>query len=161
MFFFCWWAPQDHVLFLPGPAGGSLQRPSLVRAVFRRRKLTVRMVWRPKGAQTLRSLQFGDPKASKPYAHRSLEIRSRPNLTPTVVWRTQGARKLCPAGKPTKTKGFFLLGLARLFSFFQARQAAPFSAQTLCALCLNDSRRPNLTLTTIWRPQGVQTLCTL
>ena len=54
------------------------------------------------GAQTLRSLQFGDPRASKPYAHCSLEIRRRRNLTPTVAWRTHGAQNICLAGKQKK-----------------------------------------------------------
>ena len=128
------------------------------------------MVWRPRGAQTLRSLQFGDPKASKPCAHCNLGIRRRPNITPTVVWRTQGAQNLRLAGKPI----FFFLGPAGSCSFFcRARQAVPYSAQTLCALCSGESktpktyasygletqRRPHFTLIAIWRPQGVQTLC--
>ena len=61
-----------------------------------------------------------------------------------------------------KIKGFFFAGPRQISFFFgQAHQAAPYSAQTLRALCLGDSRCPNLTLGTIRGPQGAQTLRSL
>ena len=52
------------------------------------------MVWRPSGAQTLRTLWFGDREALKPYAHYGLETQRRPNSTHSIVWRPSGAQTL-------------------------------------------------------------------
>ena len=49
------------------------------------------MVWRSEGAQTLRTVWFGDLEARKPYAQYGLAISRRPNLMHSMVWRFKGS----------------------------------------------------------------------
>ena len=52
------------------------------------------MVWGVRGAQSLRTVWFGDREAAKPYAQYGFATQRRLNLTPNMVWRSGGAETL-------------------------------------------------------------------
>ena len=62
--------------------------------VWNRPNLTEAVIWRPGGAQTLRTVWFGDPEAPKPYGSCHLATERRPNLTHTMIWRPRGTQTL-------------------------------------------------------------------
>ena len=53
--------------------------------------LTHSMIWRPKAAQTLRTLRFRDQREPRTYVHYDLAIQG---LTHNMIWRTRGAQTL-------------------------------------------------------------------
>ena len=65
-----------------------------LRVVWNRPNLTEAVIWRPRGAQTLCTLWFGDAEAPKAYGSFDLATRRRPNLTHIMIWRPRGTQTL-------------------------------------------------------------------
>ena len=92
-------------LFEIFPSLGGQGRPNLMHS----------MVWMPRGAQTLRTVWFGDPGAPKPYAQYTLETHGCQNLTHSILWRPRGAQTLRTIwfGDPEAPKPYPQYGFGR------------------------------------------------
>ena len=79
----------------------------------RRPNLAHSMVLGPEGAQTLRTVWFGDPEEPKPYAQYGFGTQRRPNLTHSMVWGPRGAQTLRTVwfGDPGAPKPYAHYGL--------------------------------------------------
>ena len=99
--------------------------------------VTRSMVLGPRGAQTLRTVWFWDPKAPKPYAQYGLGTQRRPNLTHNMFWDPE-------APKPYAQFGF------------ETEKHKPYAQYVF-----GTQKRPNLTHSMVWGPKRAQTLRTV
>ena len=56
-------------------------------------ELTHSIIWRPRGAQSLCTISFGDPRAPRGYAQYHLEIQMPPELSHSIIWRPRCVHK--------------------------------------------------------------------